>query len=193
MPSKHSLSVGAIPLMALLVSACGNTTPTGPTPLPDVTPSPAPAPPSPAPAPRVIGTWDLTVHITGTAGKGEQCVLDSLRAEINTHNQYSLSIVETADRTEATLASASGDFECTYPTQVDSTGFTEAPGYYTCAREQRVVSCAGTEHRLMTFGQTITGRFSGNEVTGQWSAFWIDVSDNEDEFDVKTQFTGPKR
>jgi hypothetical protein len=184
MLSRSSLFPGAILVAAMFVSGCNDKTPTGPSTLPSVTPSAAPE------QSRVIGIWNLTVRAIESSGTGKQCVADSLRAEINTHNQYSLSLVQKGDRAEATLASASGDFACTFPAVVGDSGFTEGQGYYTCAREQRVLSCDGTQHTLSTLGQSISGRFSGSEMSGEWSAFWVDVFDHEDEFEMKAQFTG---
>jgi hypothetical protein len=183
MLSKSSLFPGAILVATIFVFGCNEKTPTGPSALPSVTPSSET---------RLIGAWNLTVRITETSGKGKQCVIESLRSEIDTHNQYSLALVQKGDRAELTLASASGDYMCTFPAVVDNSGFTEGPGYYTCAREQRVLSCDGTQHTLLTLGQGISGRFSGSEVSGNWSAFWVDVGDDEDEFEMKAQFTGSK-
>lgn len=183
--SRSSLSLGAFLVTTILVAGCNDRTPTGPSTLPDVTP--------PAPAPRVIGTWNLTVRATESVGEGKQCVIDTLKADVNTHNQYSLSIVQTGDITDVTLASASGDYACTFHPPLDDSGFaTNGHGYYECAREQRVVSCDGTEHTLTTFGQDISGRFSGNDVSGEWSVFWVDMIDNEEAFSMKAQFTGSK-
>jgi hypothetical protein len=187
MLSKSSLFPGAILVAAIFVSGCNDTTPSGPSTLPSVTPSAAP---EQSGVVGVVATWNLTVRVTESRGKG--CVADSLLAEINTHNQYSLSIVQKGNATDATLASASGDYACTFPVLVENSGFTEGPGYYSCGRERRVVGCDGTQHALATFGQTISGRFTNNDVSGVWSADWMDLTDDEHDVEMKAQFTGSR-
>ena len=184
---KRSLLIaGTILAAAVVVSGCDGDAPTRPSPLPDVTPPPS----SPPPTSRVIGTWNLTVRVIESTGPG--CVADTLRADIDAHNRYSLSIVETGEKVEAILASESGDFVCAFPARVDSTGFTEAPGYYTCEREKRVVSCDGSEHPLVTFGQSLESRFSGSRVSGEWGAFWEDLVDGHNA-EMEAEFTGTRQ
>ena len=184
MLSKSSLFPGAILVAAIFVSGCNDKMPSGPSTLPSVTPSAAPE------QSGVVATWNLTVRVTESRGEG--CVADSLLADINTHNQYSLSIVQKGNATDATLASASGDYTCTFPVLVENSGFTEGPGYYSCGRERRVVVCDGMQHALATFGQTLSGRFTNNEVSGVWSAAWMDVTDDEHDVEMKAQFTGSR-
>lgn len=190
MLSKSGVFPSAILVAAIFVCGCSDKTPSGPSTLPSVAPSGAPEPsPQPSPEPsRLVGTWNLAVSVTESRGKG--CVADSLRAEINSHNQYSLSIVKKGGATDATLASASGDYACTFPVLVENSDFTEGPGYYRCARDRRVVDCDGTQHALATFGQNISGRFSDREVIGEWSSAWMDVTDDEHDVEMKAQFTG---
>ena len=180
MQSKGSLFPGAVLIAAIFSIGCGNNTLSGPSTLPTTTPRQS----------RVVSMWNVTIRVTDISGKG--CVADSLRTEINTHNEYSLAILEQDDATLAQLASAFGDYSCSFPVRTENRGFTEGPGYYSCTRERRVVNCDGTLHSLMTFGQTISGRFFGSEVSGEWSASWMDLSDDEHDVEMKAQFTGSK-
>ena len=187
MLSRSSLFPGAFLVAAMLVTGCEERTPSAPSAVSSRNPSGTPQ------QSQVVGTWNVTVRVTESRGTG--CVADSLRADINTHNQYSLSLVQKGDATEAILASASGDFVCTYPADSDSTGFTEAPGYYNCGLDRRMVRCEdGTVHALVPMlGQSISGRFSGSEVSGVWSAGWMDVTDDQHDVETLAQFTGDRQ
>jgi hypothetical protein len=114
-----------------------------------------------------------------------------MRSQIGVPSAYSLSITNNG---KVTLASASGDYECAFTPSADSGGFTTygVGGYFTCKDDLRAFRCAdGSEHGLFSFGQNISGRVSGTEITGAWDADWGDMGNNFD-VETKAQFTGTR-
>jgi hypothetical protein len=78
---------------------------------------------------------------------------------------------------EVTLKSTSGDFACTFQARAESDGFTTlgVPGFYSCTTSLAVrdfVCANGTRRDLIRFGQNISGRISGNEISGRWDVEW---------------------
>jgi hypothetical protein len=161
------------PLILLLVfftPACDHRGPTAPS------PSPVPSSPLPVPPVPVTDDWNITVRLT-TVARGE-CVGDTMQSQIGVPKSYSLSIVSKGNMVDVTLRSTSGDYECTFPARVESDGFTTfgVPGWYSCTTSLVVanVACAnGSRRNTMRFGQNISGRISGNEISGHWNVDWI--------------------
>ena len=150
-------------LSAVLVSACDHPGPTAPS----STPSPAPAP-TPVP---VTDLWNITARLTAVSG-GE-CVGETMQSQIGIPKSHSLSVTRTGSNVEATLKSASGDYACTFTGgNGDASGFTFGQiGYFSCAVgfQVRGFLCGSGERRdMLTLGQDLSGRISGNEISGTW-------------------------
>ena len=116
-----------------------------------------------------------------------------MRSQIGVPADYSLSITQ-KHNLEVTLRSASGDRACTFTPLADSTGFTTygQGGYYTCEAWSLNFRCTdGTLHGMFSYGEDISGRLSGTEMSGTWDAAWF-----EDSFgmavEMKAQFTGTR-
>lgn len=116
-----------------------------------------------------------------------------MRSQIGVPNSYSLSITQTG---KVTLRSTSGDYACTFTPVFDSTGFTTYGhgGVYTCEHELLEFRCSnGTLHGILSFGEDISGRVSGTEMTGTWDATWFeDVPPSGYGVEAKAQFTGTR-
>lgn len=186
---RRGVVTAVIVLSAIFLSACGQGTPTRPSQV--VTPVPSSGP---APAPDFspfLGVWNVALRLTEVGGTG--CVVESMRAQIGAPNAYSLSIAENGS---VTLRSASGDVACTFRPYVEGTDFTTygRPGTYTCEQGTLPVRCGdGTTHSLVSFGQDISGRVTGDEISGRWSAGWLDESDGLRAIDFKAEFTGRRQ
>ncbi|HET9385790.1 MAG TPA: hypothetical protein VFO67_11635 [Gemmatimonadales bacterium] len=158
------------PLMLLsmfLVSGCDDRGPTAPSP-PSV-PSPVPAQPVPT------DVWNITVRLTTVSGG--DCVGETMQSEIGVPKSYSLTTVTKDGTVEVTLKSASGDYACTFSARAESDGFTTlgVPGFYSCTTSLGVsdfVCANGIRRDIVRFGQNISGRISGNEVSGRWDVEW---------------------
>jgi hypothetical protein len=180
---------------ALLGSACSPSTqsPVPPTPSP-VAPTSSPTPsPTPPPPPELVGGWNLTVRLTdvtpGPSGGG--CVAETMRSQIGVPTGYTLSV---DNNRKVTIATASGDYACSFTPLIDSLGFTtdRQAGYYTCTNEPRTFRCDnGESHRLISIGQGISGRVSGTEMSGAWDIAWCDATYGDGPcIEVGMQFTG---
>jgi hypothetical protein len=189
MVTTRGVVTAVIVLSAVFLSACGNGTPT----LPSQVLTPVPSS-EPAPAPNFspfVGVWNVALRLRDVAGTG--CVAQSMRSQIGAPSAYSLSITENGS---VTLRSASGDLACTFTPYVEGTSFTTYghPGYYTCSQEKMHVGCGdGTTRSLVSFGQGISGRVTGDEISGRWSASWLDESDWHRGIDVNAEFTGSRQ
>ena len=193
MLTKKSIVASVVLLMALLVSACDDS-PTAP--------SPPPAP-APAPAPRlpVSDVWNITARLSSASG-GE-CVGEAMQSEIGLPKSYSLSITRTGNTVDATLKSASGDYDCTFSgLRGDSDGFEFGPtgGYFSCNSGGLIhgFECAGGVHRDMeALGQTLYGRISGSDISGTWNISWVITPPGERfveiaAFETMTKYTGSR-
>ena len=165
--TKRSIVAPAI-LAGLLASACDHESPSAPSPLPVVTPAPPPAIP-------VVEVWNLTLRLTSVSG-GE-CVGETMQSQIGVPQSYSLTTAQTETSFEVTLKSASGDYDCTFPAIRDSDGFTTVGvrGYFRCESGGLVrgFHCAnGMQRDVFSWGQDISGRISGSEISGNLEGTW---------------------
>ena len=176
---------------ALFASGCGDGMPSAPSPAR----SPVAATPDPGPAPdtsRLEGEWNVTVRLTAVSGTG--CIADTMRSQIGVASNYSLSVVKKGGLM-VTLKSASGDYACTFKPVADNSGFTTygQRGYYTCEQFVLAYRCNdGTAHGIFSFGEDISGRLTGNEMSGAWDAVWFEGDDTHG-VEMKTQFTGTRQ
>jgi hypothetical protein len=84
----------------------------------------------------------------------------------------------------------------TFTPVFDGSGFTThgKPGFYTCEHELLEFRCSdGTLHGILSFGEDISGRLSGTEMTGTWDAAWYEeVPPSGYGVEAKAQFTGTR-
>jgi hypothetical protein len=195
MLKKGPIVAPVILLAVLVVFGCAGDTPSAPSPAPE--PAPSPAPPQAPTYPELVGKWNISLHLTSASGGG--CVAEAMRADINVPKAYTLTIAPKGDLLTATLASASGDYACTFPSlKVDGTAFTThgVPGYFTCEREDamRAFRCADeTRHDLFCMGQDISGRISGDAISGTWDAAWAVMSHDDLDVETKAEYTGSRQ
>jgi hypothetical protein len=141
--------------------------------------------------------WNVTASLTATRGDG--CAKEAVQSLMDASEGYSLSVIQTGDRSTVSLTSASGGFACSFiGVAGDSSGFTSkgVPGYYSCSPDLSLKSfrCSnGRQVSLMTFGQDITGTISGDAITGTWEVFWIDWTNDEASLETTAQFTGRRQ
>jgi hypothetical protein len=154
-------------LSALLVSACDHRSPTAPS-------TPAS---SPSPAATVTEAWNVTARLTSVSG-GE-CVGEKMQSQIGVPKSYSLSTTRTGSNVDAMLRSTAGDYACTFTGgQGDTNGFTFGQtGYFSCEAGGLVrgVLClsTGVQRDMEALGQTLSGRVSGNTISGTWHVSWV--------------------
>jgi hypothetical protein len=150
-----------------------------------------------------MDTWNISVRLTSAAG-GE-CVGETMQSQIGVPKSYTLSIGTAKDsRVDVTLRSTSGDYACTFPAAtVGSDGFTTfgVGGWMSCETSLIVRGFACTNGALrdmMRFGENISGRISGSQLTGEWDVSWIimeaggDLGGRDDVAALETtsQYTG---
>jgi hypothetical protein len=96
-----------------------------------------------------------------------------MQLEIGVPKSHSLSVTRTGSHVDATLKSASGDYDCTFTGgNGDASGFTFEHGFFSCEVGFQVYGflCRnGMRRDLLTLGQTLTGRISGDEISGTLS------------------------
>lgn len=159
-------------LLAVLVSACDDRSPS----------APSPPPPSPSPTPDLsplLGVWNLTLRLQSVTGDG--CAAEGMQSHIGVPNRYSLRVEQASSSTvNVTLSSESGNCSCALTNvPADNSGFT------TFGRHGRFVSCVGLVVRpdfrcsdgtldLISWGEDVSARVSGAEITGQWVAAFGD-------------------
>ena len=84
MLTKRSISA-AILLSAIFVSACGDSSPSAPSPPAQVTP---PA----APPTEVLGQWNVTARLTATSG--DKCIAEAVQSLIGAPRPYSIIVTQ---------------------------------------------------------------------------------------------------
>ena len=175
--STRSVVPPALLLAAVLVSACDDRSPSAPSPISPLAPSPTPPPASGLS--QLVGVWNLTLRLTEARGDG--CAADTMQSRLGAPNRYSLSVKQAgANTVDVTLTSASGDYSCTsMNVRADSSGFTtvgQRPPSDTClwGVVLRDFRCGDETLDLISWGQDISARVSGTEVSGQWLAGFSD-------------------
>ncbi|HSL23227.1 MAG TPA: hypothetical protein VK886_16990 [Vicinamibacterales bacterium] len=191
MHSTRSVVPPAIILSVVLVSACDRGGPSAPS----ATPSAGPAP---APVSQVTSVWNVTTRLTDA--RGEECARLAAQSQLAAPKSYVLVVTQTGASAVVTLKSASGDYNCTFNGgTADSTGFVfGAVGTYTCEPGREAVikgfRCAnGTQLDLFAFGQNLSGRISGSEISGTWDVDWVDGYFGPTPLETKTEFTGTRQ
>jgi hypothetical protein len=143
--------------------------------------------------------WNITVRLSTVAG-GE-CVAETMQSQIGVPKSYSLSTVSKGSTVDLMLRSASGDYACTFPARAESDGFTTfgVTGWNSCTTSLLVpdfVCANGSRRNTMRLGENISGRISGNEISGRWNVSWIimDAASGDDIAGMETtaQFTGSR-
>jgi hypothetical protein len=186
---------GVVVVLAAFATACGSDAvpPTAPTPPQNQDPvRTSTATPTPA---ALVGVWNLTVRLTAVTALpgGGSCIAEAMKSQLGVPNPYSLSIT---DDGLVTIASASGDYACSFRPRMDSSGFSgNQPGaYYYCKGEPQTFRCGnGETYSLASWGQDLSGRVSGSEMTGAWEIVWcVTRDDSLGCVEVETQFTGTK-
>jgi hypothetical protein len=188
---RVALVVGALCLVAACDGQKGS--PTGPTGA--VAGSTAPVVPAPSPTSdlsHLAGVWNVTMRLTHVSGGG--CVAETMQAQLGLPSPYSLSVAQSGNNVGVTLTSASGEYSCAFTAVADSSGFTTFGqlGYFDCKNAVQEFRCGdGTVHRLFSWGQDVSGRVSGTEISGSWEAVWDDMGTG---FGVgtKAQFSGSR-
>ena len=155
---------------AFFVSACDDRGPTAPS------PSAGPSSPVSMPPVPVTDVWNITVRLTTVVG-GE-CVGETMQSQVGVPQSYSLSTTSKGSTVDVTLRSASGDYACTFPAKAESDGFTTfgVSGWYSCTTSlviQDFVCANGSRRNMMRVGENISGRLSGNEISGRWNVSWV--------------------
>jgi hypothetical protein len=126
-----------------------------------------------------MGVWNLTLRLTDVTGYG--CAAETMQSRLGEPNRYSLSVKQAgANTVDVTLTSASGDYSCTFTNSVaDGSGFRTVLGESnpTCAGGdvRRDFRCGDRTLDLLMWGQRISARVSGIEISGEWRAGFSDA------------------
>lgn len=182
----------AILLSAALACACGgHDTPTAPS----LSPQPVVTAPQPPPQHSSVVTWDVTATLS--SARGAECSKEAVESLMKTSG-FSLSLVQNGDTHSVSIKSRPEGFTCTIPVRVDGTDFTSVGvhAYYTCDPFTLIAGyrCStGRVVSLITFGQDITGKTSGDDISGTWSAFWLSPSDDDLDLEATAQFSGKRQ
>jgi hypothetical protein len=135
----------------------------------------------------MTNVWNVTARLTSV--NGGECVGETMRPQIGTAKSYSLSVTRTGSNVEATLRSASGDYDCTFTGGTgDADGFTFGQiGYFSCevGFQIRDFQCGGGIRRdMVTLGQSLSGRISGNEISGTWDVERVVMDPDDPSVDI---------
>jgi hypothetical protein len=160
-------------VLAVFVTACGDNaqTPAAPTPTPSQTQTPTqtPTPTSTFDLSPFVGVWNLTLHLTEVKGDGG-CIAEAMKSQLEVPSKSSLTITKNT----VTITNPSGDYACTFDNfKTDSSSFTTYGvfGYFTCQSPTLAVRCSdGSTYELFSWGQDISARLSGTEISGTWDS-----------------------
>lgn len=124
-----------------------------------------------------------------------------MQSQIGVPKSYSLSTTRIGSNVDATLKSTSGDYACTFTGESgDTTGLTFGQfRYFSCevGGHIRDILCGnGLRRDMQALGQTLSGRISGNSVSGTWNVSWIIYAPGEPfvgdiaALETTTEYTG---
>jgi hypothetical protein len=181
-------------VLAVLVTACGSdvVTPTAPTPPQTQTTTPTPPPPPPASdLSPFVGVWNVTLHLTEVNGDSG-CIAEALKSQLEVPGKSSLTITQSS----VTITDPPGDYACTFNSfQTDSGSFTTSgvPGYFACQRPTLAVRCReGSLYDLFSWGQDITARLSGTEISGTWVSVFYYQPTGGNGVEITAEFKGSR-
>jgi hypothetical protein len=193
---KTSIVGPAILLALVLASACEQAIVSAPSP---ISPSPG-VPLPPAPAAQV---WNITGHLAEV--RGGECVGETMQSQVGLETSYSLSItgINTKAGVKATLESTSGDYVCTLTGGTgDESGFTfgVTEGYFWCEAGMKVQDflCGnGMRRDFEALGHTLSGRITGDEISGSWRVSYVVMFPDEPysdiaELDTRSEYLGTR-
>ena len=158
-------------VLAVLVTSCGDNarTPAAPTPTPSQTQTPTPIPTPPFDLSPFVGVWNLTLRLTEVKGDSG-CIAETMKSQLEVPSKSLLTITKNT----VTITDPSGDYACTFDNfKTDSSSFTTygVSGYFTCQRPTLAVRCSdGSTYDLFSWGQDISARLSGTEISGTWGS-----------------------
>lgn len=126
-------------------------------------------------------------EVTGDGG----CVGATTRSQIGMPTAYSLTVT----KDNVTLTNPSGARACAFsgPFKTDGSRFTTTGvGTYWCEPWVVTFRCSdGSEHRISTFGEDISGSLAGSDISGTWTADWFSDDDGY-ALTVVARYTGRK-
>ena len=207
MPARTNalnLAVRCVLLLVVLLSSlpavgCGPS-PTTPTPIPPqpVPPTPTPPPPVPPPPPATTTeTWNVTMRLTDAPG--DACLKEAVDFLLEASMGYTVSLTHDGHSGSVSLESHSHNYDCRFDrVAVEDSGFTSEgiAGQYSCnpSYVMEDFRCSNERHvSLFTFGQDISGRISGDDISGTWKMSWFDRLNGESALEATAQYTGRRQ
>jgi hypothetical protein len=179
-------------VLAVFVTACGDTAPTpaAPTPTPSQTQTPTPPPTSTFDLSPFVGVWNLTLHLTEVKGDSG-CIAEAMKSQLEVPSKSSLTITKNT----VTITNPLGDYACTFDSfKTEGSSFTTygVQGWFTCQRPTLAVRCSnGSTYELFSWGQDISARLSGTEISGTWDSVF-DYSRTGVGLEVTAEFKGSR-
>jgi hypothetical protein len=158
--------------------------------------------PSPAATPDLsplLGVWNLTLSVEAVTGNG--CAVEGMESHIGVPSRYTLSVEQASGSTvNVTLSSGSGNYSCTLSNVVAySGGFTTmGPFGHRGGCVGRVVRqdfrCGNGTVNLISWGEDISARISGNQISGQWVTAFGDgpVYEETTWAETRAEFSGSR-
>ena len=133
----------------------------------------------------------MTLHLTEMKGDGG-CVAEAVKSGLEVPGKSLLTITKNT----VTITNPSGDYACTFDNfKTDSNSFTTygVSGYFTCQRPTLAVRCSdGSTDELFSWGQDISARLSGTEISGTWGSVFEKQRSGGTDLDITAEFRGSK-
>ena len=180
-------------VLAVFVTACGDNaqTPAAPTPTPPQTQTPTPTPIPPFDLSPFVGVWNLTMHLTEMKSDSE-CIAEAMKSQLQVPSKSSLRITKNT----VTITNPSGDYACTFDNfKTDSSSFTTSgvQGWFTCQSPTLAVRCSnGSTYELFSWGQDISARLSGTEISGTWGSVFDYGRTGNSGVEITAEFKGSR-
>jgi hypothetical protein len=130
---------------------------------------------------------------------GDACVKEAVESLLGASMGYTISLTHDGHSGSVLIESHSHIFDCQFDhVEVEDSGFTSegVQGQYSCSPLYVMEEFRCTNGRyvsLFTFGQDISGRISGDDITGTWLMSWFDRRDNNVALEATAQYTGKRR
>jgi hypothetical protein len=130
---------------------------------------------------------------------GDACLKEAVESLLEASMGYTISLTHDGHSGSVSLESRSHNYDCQFDrVAVEDSGFTSEgiPGQYSCKQlyVMEGFRCAnGRQVSLFTFGQDISARISGDDISGTWLMSWFDQLNDDSALEATARYTGKRR
>jgi hypothetical protein len=134
-----------------------------------------------------------------TDASGDACLKEAVELLLEASMGYTISLAHDGHSGSVSRESRSHNYDCRFDAvALEGSGFTSEgiAGQYSCNPWYVMEGFRCSDERrvsLFTFGQDISGKISGDDISGEWSMAWFDRLNDESALEATAQYTGKRQ